>query len=100
MSAVACGPDRPTIGVGEHRPPLPPAGNSAGAGVAAALVGELVPEQFDGLPERLVDQSPGSRLIQGDGPDTGAALRRPAVQLPGQRDQPPQRRSGRERSPA
>ena len=48
-----------------------------------------MPEQFDGLPERLVDQPPGACLIQGDGPDTGAALRRPAVQLPGQRDELP-----------
>ncbi len=61
----------------------------AGAGVVAALVGELVPEQFDGLPERLVDQPAGSCLIQGDGPDTGAPLRRPAVQLPWQRDELP-----------
>src|SRR6202042_1099831 len=60
-----------------------------GAGVAAALVGELVPEQFDGLPERLVDQPPGACLVQGDGPDAGAALRCPAVKLPGQRDELP-----------
>src|SRR3984957_15573808 len=31
------GPDRPIVGVGEHRPALPPAGARAGAGVAAAV---------------------------------------------------------------
>ena len=59
------GPDRAPIGVGEQRPSLPPARARRGAGVAAALVGELVPEQFDGLPEGLVDQPAGAGLVQG-----------------------------------
>src|SRR5580698_6923462 len=77
------GLDRPPVGSGEHRPSLPPAAAGPGAGVAAALVGELVPEQVDGLPERLVDQPPSAGLVQGDGPGTGAALRRPQYSSPG-----------------
>jgi hypothetical protein len=83
------GRDRPPVGVGEHRAPPPPARAGAGTGVAAALLGELAPEQFDGLPDGLVDQPPGAGLVQRDGPDTGAALGRPAVQLPRQRDELP-----------
>lgn len=45
-------------------------------------------EQFDGLPDGLVDQPAGAVLVQGDGPETGAALGRPAGQLPWQRDEP------------
>jgi hypothetical protein len=82
-------PDRPPIGVGEHRTTPPPARPGSDAGVAAPLLGELVPEQLDRLPHGLVDQPPGAGLVQGDGPDTGAALRRPAVQLPWQRDELP-----------
>jgi hypothetical protein len=52
-----------------------------------ALLGELVLEQFDGLPDGLIDEPAGAVLVQGDGPEAGAALGRlrPAVQLPWQR---------------
>ena len=76
------GPNRPPVGVGEHRPPAPPARTGADAGIAATLVGELVPEQFDGLPDGAIGQPAGASLVQGDSPDTGAAFRRATVQLP------------------
>jgi hypothetical protein len=57
--------------------------------VAAPLVGELVPEQLDGLAGRLADQLASVVLVQGDGSGAGAAFRRPAVQLPGQSDELP-----------
>jgi hypothetical protein len=53
------------------------------------LVGDPVPEQLDGLAGRLAGQPASAVLVQGDGPDAGAAFRRSAVQLPGQRDELP-----------
>jgi hypothetical protein len=77
------GPDRAPVGVGEQRPSLPPARPGAGAGVAAALLGELVPQQLDRLPDGLIDQPAGAGLVQGDRPAAGAALRRRLVLVPG-----------------
>jgi hypothetical protein len=62
-------------------------GPGADTGVATPLLGELVPQQLDGLPDGLVDEPAGADLVQGDGPVAGAALGRPAVQLPGQCDE-------------
>ena len=78
------GTDRLPVGVGEHRPAAPPARPGARTGVGVALLGELVPEQFDRLPDGL---PAGAILVQGDGAAAGAALGRSAVQLPGQRDE-------------
>jgi hypothetical protein len=61
----------------------------AGTGLAAALLGEPVPEQLDGLLDSLVHRPASAGLVQGDGPNAGAALRRLAVQLPRQPDELP-----------
>jgi hypothetical protein len=46
--------------------PAPVARAGAGTGVGAALVGELLLEQFDGLPDGLADQSSSAGLVQCD----------------------------------
>jgi hypothetical protein len=49
----------------EAATPVPPpqARAGAGAGVAAALLGELVPEQFEGLPENAASYAATKSMI-------------------------------------
>ena len=83
------GPDRPTVGVGEHRPPLRQPGP-----VRARESGQRWSVNWCRSSSTACRTAWSTSLrvpclVQGDGPAAGAALRRPAVQLPRQRDELP-----------